>query len=115
MMLSQTQPTLITWTCLFQNRVIFISPFSDLNVLIFLQFSQRKISTVLSAGRGFGALFSVDQLTENIAAAILEFQAYFISERAWHCKEKTFVCQLISVKCNFINQCKRGQQICSKT
>jgi hypothetical protein len=80
MMLSQLQSTLNTWTCLSQNPVSFISPFSDLKMFTFLQVWQTKISTILSNGRGFGALFSVDQVTENIAAAVLEFQAYFTSK-----------------------------------
>jgi hypothetical protein len=89
--------------------VLFLyPPLSDLEVFTFPTVF-TNINTVFSNGREFGAIFSVTQVIENIAAAILEFQAYFTSKRHEIAKKKGFARQLNSVKCNFINQCRRGQ------
>jgi len=48
----------------------------------FLQVSQTKISPILSNGRGFGVLFSVAQVKENIAATSLEISSLIYIERA---------------------------------
>ena len=110
MMLSHVQWTLIPWKCLSKNRVSFISPFSDLKTVHFpTGFHTNKNQHSTFDWKGVWCTFQRGSSDRKYHCYNSWISSLLYIERSWHYnREKPFLCQLIPVKCNFLNTTDDG-------